>query len=189
MAKVKELLKTRHGSHLYGLATETSDQDFYEIYKWNFMNYRPALRKQSVQTIDAEEDKLRISLDRFTALLYKGVPQTLEALFARPDKWLYWHADWPDMQAGLAKNLWRHKQAVVETYIRTANNFMQQDDFKKNRHAFRLLLNIAEYTANGQFNPTLNMFDIQRVNYFANLVYEKKLTLLDRKIAALKTIG
>lgn len=183
MSKIKELLRTQHGSKLYGLATPQSDQDIYEIYSYNFLNYRPTIRKQSRQTINEDEDKLRISLDRFESLLYKGVPQTLEALFARSEYWISWHEEWPTIRDELAKNLWQYRYTVCDTYCRTAINFMRQEDFKKNRHAFRLCININDYMNDAKFNPTLDSNQIMDISYYANLPWVRKLDVFEKQIS------
>jgi len=184
MPKIKELLKTQHGSHLYNLATEESDQDTYEIYTWNFKIWRP--KKQAEQTID-EEDKLRISLDRFTSSVYKGVPQSLETLFSPQSKWIYWDVTWPQIQANLIRQLPKYKKQIVDTYLRKAEKLMRKDDPKKNRHAFRLLLNLGDFLDYGKMYPSLDGFSIQILNRTIDNDYVKRCENFEKDVKLLRS--
>lgn len=153
MPQKRILLKSQHGSHLYGMATPSSDLDFYVIYEFPWKNYRP--KKQMDQKIVEETDTTTVSIDRFTDLCFKGVPQALEALFSNSSKWLQYDNSWYDKSQLIKTNLGLYIPVVLETYKRTSWNFFEKDDFKKNRHALRLCLNANDLKARGSFDPTL----------------------------------
>jgi len=153
MPQKRILLRCKHGSHLYGLATPQSDLDFYVVYEFPWKNYRP--KKQIDQKIVEDIDTTTVSLDRFTDLCFKGIPQALEALFADSAKWLQYDNSWYDKSQAIKDNLDLYIPTVLETYSRTSWNFFEKDNSKKNRHAMRLCLNARDLKEKGSFNPTL----------------------------------
>jgi predicted nucleotidyltransferase len=154
MPQRKMLLRTVHGSYLYGLNTPTSDRDFYEIYDYPWQRYRP--RKQNQQVIDKyHHDTTTISLERFTDLCIKGVPQSIEVLFSDSSKWSYNDHSWYHIKDTIKDLVCSNIPGVLETYRRTAWNFFEKDDFKKNRHALRLCANAKDLKTKGSFDPTL----------------------------------
>lgn len=159
------VLKSLHGSHLYGLARSDSDIDYYEIYDYLNQRYRP--KRQSSQTIVDAVDSMRISLERFESLCLKGVPQALETLFSPSEAWTYVDDKWHDISTQIKSNLRNHMPEIMKTYRRTALNFFdsKKDQVKKRRHAFRLLLNIQELKTSGQMQSRLNEDQIALVDY------------------------
>lgn len=153
MPQKKTLIKVVHGSHLYGLNTPASDFDYYLVYEFPWKNYRP--KKQIHQNIKDDIDTTTASLDRFTDLCCKGVPQSLETLFADSSKWLEYDNSWYHKGRKIRTLVKDNIPIVLETYKRTALNFFEKDDFKKNRHALRLCLNARDLKDKGCFNPTL----------------------------------
>lgn len=170
--KYKSLVTCYHGSRLYGLAHENSDIDLYNIYAFNYKNYRP--RKQSSQTITDKKDINCISLDKFNLLVFKGVPQALEALFSPPEFWLEYDKKWVEISDGLQLQINNHMSTILDTYRRTIINFMQKDDFKKNRHGFRLLINMSNLKLSKRFNPCLAANQINDINKYAKLPWSQK---------------
>ena len=150
--KTKVILRCVHGSWLYGLATPQSDRDYYEIYDFLNKNWRP--KKQANQTIDGEEDLVRISLDRFEHLCYMGVPQAVEVLFSPPESWVEVDDSWEDISSVIRDNLPGHMEKILDTYKRTAMNFYK-GDIKRKRHAFRLLINALELKMHGEMHSRL----------------------------------
>jgi len=173
--KKKFILKSMHGSHLYGMATPLSDLDTYEIYDFCNQNYRP--KKQAKQNIHENEDNVSISLQKYREYCLKGVPQTVEVAFADQSKWIQYDVEWHNIRNELQK-LITHKKClpdVLETYRRTALSFMRGGDFKRFRHALRLCINARELKETGKMNPTLNQDDIDRITVAANAVYREDL--------------
>lgn len=174
--KTSTLLKTAHGSHLYGLAHEQSDNDIYEIYDFNYKIFRPHKRKQSRQKITDDMDLMSVSLDRFEHLCYSGVPQAIEALYSPEKDWIEHHEHWPEISDEIKFHVVNtHINDVMKTYKRTAWNFMKNDDFKKNRHAMRLCLNAHDLLTYGTFTPRLMDSDIKAINELANLPVKYRL--------------
>ena len=169
MPERRVLLKCQHGSHLYGMATPNSDLDFYVVYEFPWKIYRP--HKQSHQKIDLDEetDTMSASLERFTHLCLKGVPQTLEALFSDVSQWLEYHESWYYKSDNLKRLVGQHIPSVLETYKRTAWSIFEKDDFKKNRHALRLCLNAKDLKTIGSFDPTLKPDVREEITRIANL--------------------
>lgn len=172
MAKTRTLLLTKHGSHLYGMNHANSDLDYYEVFEYPWQNYRP--KKQISQTINDESDVTKASIDRFTNLCYKGVPQSLEALFAPREAWVKYDDLWYDRRETIHENLYLFRLDILETYRRTARNFFQKDDFKKNRHAMRLIFNARDFKVNGQFNPRLEESDLNEITRLASLPWQQR---------------
>jgi len=186
MQSSKPLLSTIHGSHLYGLAHEGSDLDIYEVH----------LGIRSRQTKNGDDDRLRISLEDFTANLEKGNPQAIEALcspLAETDP------RWSAFLSGLRPN----RTAALQTYRRTALNFglnhggrsgaalnraIAGMEFKMRRHALRLAHGMGQIARTGLLNPTLDEQTAQRITQEAALdaeSYERLLRLrLDQALSA-----
>ncbi|TXF89973.1 nucleotidyltransferase [Neolewinella aurantiaca] len=83
------LLNCRSGSHAYGLATETSDEDFRGVFyaaKHDF--YAGAAPEQ---VADANNDRVYYELGRFVELLTKANPTALELLASPAEAILYRH--------------------------------------------------------------------------------------------------
>jgi hypothetical protein len=149
-----------------------SDVDLYHIYDFPWQTHRP--KKQVAQAIDDETDTTKVSLERFKELVFKGVPQSLEALFANPDFWLDWHVDWHLISNGIQQCLDQHMPVVLDTYRRTARDFHNKDNPKKNRHALRLMLNARDLKRQGFFNPTLEHPDIVDITEKSNLPWAER---------------
>jgi predicted nucleotidyltransferase len=167
MPTKKTLVKVIHGSHLYGLNTPTSDLDYYLVYEFPWKNYRP--KKQIDQKIKDDEDITTASLERFSNLCIKGVPQSLETLFADSSKWIEHDDSWYDKSTYLKSEIKSHISVIMETYKRTAWNFFEKDNFKKNRHALRLCLNAIDLKKKGEFNPTLDLNAREEITRIAEL--------------------
>ena len=169
MTRIKSLVTTRHGSHLYGMAHAESDLDLYTVYTYYNKRYRP--RKQVSRVIDIESDQFRISLDKFKDYVLSGVPQACEALFAPEEAWTEHHQDWFDIRDNIVTEMQGSLADILETYRRTAINFMRKDDFKKNRHAFRLVHNARELKDSGAINPRLSEGVVDNLTRLAELPY------------------
>lgn len=74
LAKSRSILRTIHGSHLYGLAHSESDIDTYEVVLGCSKNF--------AWNRNEEEDANHIHLNRFQQAVENGAPQALEALFS-----------------------------------------------------------------------------------------------------------
>lgn len=166
-------MKCLHGSHLYGLARPDSDTDYYEIYDFYNQRYRP--KRQASQKIVGELDEVKISLDRFTDLCFKGVPQAIEVLFSPEEAWVVENG-WLDISAQTKLELGNHMPAILETYKRTALNFFysKKDQEKKRRHAFRLMINASELKASGQMHSRLVEEQVELINSLTTSFYSEE---------------
>lgn len=137
---MKVLLNTIHGSHLYGLANESSDTDFYRVVE----------ESKSKQTIIDGVDTTTFSYDTFMSLCFKGVPQALEAMFSQ-------RADVDEIPF-IRNNFRAAGSSVVDTYMRTifALAMDERHAVKYRRHAVRLTLNLNDVLRYGRFDPALN---------------------------------
>jgi predicted nucleotidyltransferase len=171
--KTKTVLRTLHGSHLYGLSRPDSDYDYYEIYDFLNQRYRP--KKQAKQRIDDDLDEVRVSLDKFTDICFKGVPQAVEVLFSPPEAWVVENG-WLDISAKIKLELRKHMPAVLETYRRTALSFFysRKDQIKKRRHAFRLLLNANELKVSGEMHSRLIGEQFEFINWLVTSFYSEE---------------
>ncbi len=152
------LFSTPHGSHLYGLATPTSDRDFYTVVtRLPHVAHNGTKARYAKQTIKGQDDNFVIDLSTFMLLCEKGVPQALEAMFSQVPT--------EDRIADLRRQ-YRVGTAVLPTYLRTIKSFMLAGDFKRRRHAFRLALNARDIADSGRFNPTLTP---SRAEYVSDL--------------------
>lgn len=170
--KTKNLLTVKHGSHLYGLAGPTSDVDLYTVYNFYNSRYRPT--RQVRQRIEEETDHVKISLEKYTEQVKKGVPQALEALWATGKNVLEKDSAWIEVAADLEWTVQDNIDVVLDTYKRTIMNFFSEDDFKRNRHGFRLLMNANDLRIQGFFNPTLDQDQVIIVQHDAELPWSRR---------------
>lgn len=146
------LLRTVHGSHLYGLAHAASDKDIYEV----FVTTRTARKRNIKQTISEGIDKTSVDMSTFMYMVDECVPQALEALWTPV-------ADIDEINA--FRTQYRVNRAKMkEVYVRTALKFAEHDDVKHKRHALRLLLNLGTALEYGKFNPQLSDMDKLIIN-------------------------
>jgi predicted nucleotidyltransferase len=83
------LLNCRSGSHAYGLATETSDEDFRGVFFAGKQDFYAGTAAE--QIADATNDRVYYELGRFVDLLGKANPTALELLASPPEAILYRH--------------------------------------------------------------------------------------------------
>lgn len=156
------LLKTIHGSHLYGLSHAGSDEDWYTVVS---RHKRGAKKKYAKQNITDGVDNMKVDLSTFVHFCQEGVPQALEALFA-PE---------PEVDL-LTAYRWSYRvntANVTRTYRRTMRNFAMDDSLKKRRHACRLAINLGTMLREGRFNPRMTEGEIADANHFALLMTDE----------------
>lgn len=148
------LFKTVHGSHLYGLAHEHSDYDYYVVVD----KVKTKKKRYSKQSIVNEVDTTTVDLGTFLHYCEIGVPQALEAMFSTQAE--------HDMLGALRAG-YRAGTEVWDRYLRTIKSFAMQGDFKRRRHALRLALNLYALGETGRFNPTLSAEEAEFINKVA----------------------
>jgi predicted nucleotidyltransferase len=146
------LFKTVHGSRLYGLAHENSDEDFYTVVIQPARRGWPGRQPKanySKQKISGSEDSVVVGFGTWIEQCKSGVPQALEAMFS--DMVIEDHI--PNLRAAF-----RAGPACWPKYLDTIKSFAyaEKDSYKRKRHALRLALNLSEMSRTGRFNPTLN---------------------------------
>lgn len=146
------LFKTVHGSRLYGLAHENSDEDFYTVVSKAVRPtnvYRQERARYAKQSIAGSEDSMTVDFGTWMEMCKSGVPQALEAMFS-------------DMAIVDRIEPFRKSftagPAVWPKYLDTIKSFAyaERDSYKRKRHALRLALNLSEMSRTGRFNPTLS---------------------------------
>lgn len=113
------VLETVHGSHLYGLATPTSDLDTYRVVArraedYSALEVRGSEHFKTVQTIKDGDDVLVTNLSAFLRKCDEGVPQALEALFSPVAT---------SLLEDFRQSYFINTAAVANTYRRTIMNF------------------------------------------------------------------
>jgi hypothetical protein len=135
------IFETKHGSHLYGMATPLSDHDTFVV---TDSSHRAS------QKVTGDVDRTTIGWDTFLLYALTGSHQSVEALFSREK---VWHTQ-PELATYL-DGLRVGGRFVFEKYARTIEKFAHADDFKRRRHAVRLWLNLQELRDHGRFDPRL----------------------------------
>lgn len=136
------LFKTVHGSRLYGLAHENSDEDFYTVVE----KVKTARAKYAKQTIIGSEDTMILDFGTWMGQVANGVPQACEAMFS---------------EMAIVDHIGPfHKHVKIgtgaqERYLRTITSFCMTQDPKRKRHGLRLALNMYDFQRAGRFNPTM----------------------------------
>jgi hypothetical protein len=148
------LFKTPHGSHLYGLAHEGSDRDYYVV-----VDKVPSARaKYAKQSIIGDEDTMVVDFGTWTMMCTNGVPQALEAMFSEQAI--------IDRLAPL-RQMFVVSTGAYERYLRTITSFTMTQDNKRKRHGVRLALNMNSFAETGRFDPTLNPNEVDFITEYA----------------------
>lgn len=162
------LFRTRHGSHLYGLAHAGSDEDWYTI----IANPGSKRKKYAKQTIHDGLDSTVLSLSTFMTQCYNGVPQALEALFSEEPE--------IDLLTDFRQSYRINTSTTVATYKRTIRSFiMEGATYKKKRHAVRLSMNLTTMLKTGRFNPRMTEYEISMASMAAHFEDELLLKTLE----------
>jgi hypothetical protein len=155
------LLKTVHGSHLYGLAHAGSDYDFYEVVA------TPEVKFKNQHTVEDGVDVSLVTFASFFEMCHEGIPQALEALYSQKaeiDKLAYF------------RNSFRVGSSIYDSYHKAITQCIRKGDFKRRRHALRLSLNVRDLMNTGIFNPTLTPTQVMEISELANSTDDEFLT-------------
>lgn len=134
------ILRTTHGSRLYGLATPTSDHDWYEVHD----------HVRARQKITGNDDTFRLPLSMWLEQCDKGVPQALEAMFAPPELAEI------DLFAEFRLSYRANTAHAAATYRRTSRAFIEDPrgrTAKRVRHGARILHDLEYILETGRFDP------------------------------------
>ncbi len=131
---MRNILRLKFGSHLYGTSTPASDLDFKSIYippardivlqraKGVFNDQRPKAEKEKNYAGEVEEE--RFSLQRYLQLLAEGQTVAIDTLFA-PD-WAHTEAPdpvWREIQDNKEKLLTKRSAAFIGYARQQANKY------------------------------------------------------------------
>lgn len=148
------LLKTIHGSRLYGLNHADSDDDYYVV--------TPTVRTKKTlnakHKIDGDLDIVTVDFASFVTMAENGVPQSLETMFSKKTESPFFEE--------YRTSWFASDPRVIDRYIRTIKSFSLDDTSKQEkyqRHAIRLSLNLEQLVYTGRFDPTLNTSDVRMV--------------------------
>lgn len=162
------ILRTIHGSHLYGLAHADSDVDHYTIINDGAKDY-------AHQEIHDGDDQFVIHLDEFIKHAAGGVPQALESLNSP-------RADIDHRYLPMLRGLRPNIDEARARYRRTVRNFAHNnggrtgsaarnvDPIKLKRHAVRLCFNLNDLMLYGRFNPELTEKQIKVVKAAPDMI-------------------
>jgi len=145
------LFRTRHGSHLYGLAHAESDEDWFTVVAKKDGTTAHTRKKYATHSVVDGLDSVVVDFGTWLVGCEKGVPQFLEAMFSQQPE--------VDRIANFRASF-RVGTGVYQTYLRTIKSFAMEDTFKHKRHALRLALNMNSIRGTGRFNPTLTPSDV-----------------------------
>ena len=154
------VLRTIHGSHLYGTNTANSDVDYYWVFTSPDYN-RSKMCRQAVSP--AGIDVTVLSLDRFMYFCSIGVPQALEALYShKADINPKYFPLLKGIKPGYYQTLDRYERTIFNFAFNTggrsarqANKMSPQQKTKLKRHSLRLAYNYRQFSERSTFNPTL----------------------------------
>lgn len=136
---------TRHGSKLYGLNTDSSDEDWFVV----TTSRAPRATQGVIKRGGAPAlDVVTVGWDAFLGLAHSGSHQSIEALFSTEKVFLR-----PEYEPHLA-DVRLTGSDITAKYRRTIRKF-SFGDFKRRRHAVRLSMNLAELSDRGRFDPHL----------------------------------
>lgn len=144
------LFKTVHGSRLYGLAHENSDNDTYTVLD----KVKTKRAKYAKQKVSGDDDSMVVDFGTWLGMVDRGVPQACEAMFSQ----MPMYDDIAEFRAG-----YRIGTAALERYLRTITSFAMTQDPKRKRHGLRLALNAYDFQRQGWFNPTLTPNEVDFV--------------------------
>jgi predicted nucleotidyltransferase len=109
MREVRQLVRVKHGSHLYGTSTPASDQDFKGVHLPSGRNIvlgRPedvidkgVVAKEGTKNTSEAIDSQSFSLQKFLEMLAKGDTVAAEILFAPPEMWVEHDPLWLSIRA------------------------------------------------------------------------------------------
>jgi hypothetical protein len=173
------LFKTIHGSRLYGLNHENSDEDYLTITPTKYVKRKLIQQEKAAKgikhKIDGNDDMLMYDFASFIKLTHEGSPQALEAMFSR-------QAVSPFFEP-YRQNWFASDPIVVNRYLRTIHRFSVDENEEKRlkwrRHAVRLSFNLEELVYTGRFNPTLSENNVRHVKRIADKPQEQYLKELN----------
>lgn len=156
------IFATPHGSHLYGMAHEGSDNDSMIVYA----DDRPAKHRKS-----GDQDIIHVGIYALIEMAQSGSHQFVEGIMSQQK--IYHDTSWRTYIEGIQLPAGQ----ISEKYERTIKKLCFEDSFKLRRHAVRLWCNLTDLRTHsqGRFDPTLNTGDVLFVSKLAKDFRDKEL--------------
>lgn len=155
------ILRTIHGSRLYGTSHDGSDYDWYTV---------TSDGKRPRQSIVGDQDNVILPYHDFLKQVRRGVPQACEALWS-PEAQIH-----PDYLVFLRSiRLWGGD--VADRHERTVRSFCY-GDFKRRRHAVRMGWNLMNLRQQGWYYPRMNAEQVRIAEHLANAWYGDELAAI-----------
>lgn len=139
MSEKLVLLRTIHGSRLYGLNHAESDYDYYTVIAES--------GHATSQLFSGDDDSITVPWNVFARQIVEGAPQALEALFSPL-------AD-PGPLDAYRSHFYPDTANVAQVYRRAMKSTALRGDEKGRRQALRHALNLAQMFDTGRFCPVL----------------------------------
>lgn len=153
------LLNTVHGSTLYGLNHDKSDEDRFIVTEFG----------KSKQILNADDDVVLFNLKDFRKKITKGSHQAIEAAFSPIAEVSADLKPWLD-------GLRVYSSEIDHAYMRTIKSMcLDRSTFKKKRHAVRLTINLSDLRAYGRFNPRMTKGEVMLATTLATSLSDKQL--------------
>lgn len=143
------LLRTVHGSRLYGLAHENSDYDWYFVYDVEL--------NRGNQSVHGDYDETVVPVRLFMEQLAEGMPKALEAFFSP-------FAERSPVLQELHRSYRVGATAAIRGTRRVMRAYARDTGFKNQRHALRSTLQLRDMMEYGRFNPVLTPERIALLN-------------------------
>lgn len=178
---MKVILKARVGSHLYGLDTPESDEDFLGVYvapTWDVLS----LHSKPQETIVSKDPDCTFhEVEKYMRLAAQGNPTVLELLFC-PEyivyeteaQWLHHYRDYflsnrvRDSYGGYAYQQSKKLETRIKQGLEGFEPAVKKRYEKHARHIFRLLLQGEELLTTGVITPRVKdpeaLFEIGRMS-------------------------
>ena len=152
------VLRTIHGSHLYGLAHAGSDVDVYEV-------VLDGRGEHAIEGIaGGKHDSTRVGFQAFQRHLDMGVPQALEALWSPvAEVHPVWRPFLASYQPGYGAVITRHIRTLRhfgDYHLRNKQPTYDELPVKTRKHALRLSRNLRLFMERGRFNPRLDASEV-----------------------------
>lgn len=157
------IFATVHGSRLYGLSNNHSDEDYFIV--------TDSKRPRAKHSMHSSVDICEVGIDAFLERALSGSHQSVEAMFSPFKGW------GEGMERAWGPMIEGHRitgAGVFEKYERTIKKFAF-GDFKRRRHACRLSLNLAALRENGRFNPVMTETEAMLATKYAETFEGKAL--------------
>jgi predicted nucleotidyltransferase len=163
---MKVILKARVGSHLYGLETPESDEDFLGIYVAPTCNVLSLHSKPKETLVTKEPDCTLHEVEKYMRLATQGNPTILELLFCpkyeiedNEGEALIKNRDWflskrvRDSYGGYAYQQAKKLETRIRQGLEGFGPELKKRYEKHARHIFRLMMQGEELLTNGTITP------------------------------------